>query len=74
MKTSKGKAPGKPKKTAEAGKAAISKKVTAIKSGPSEEEIRDKAKEIYQQRIESGEPGNELNDWLKAEELLKGSK
>jgi hypothetical protein len=74
MKTSKGKAPSKPKKTSETSKAVINKKVAATKSGPSEEEIREKAKEIYQQRIDRGENGTELNDWLKAEELLKGSK
>jgi hypothetical protein len=74
MKTSKAKAPGRPKKSSEAGKGVISKKDATIKSGPSEEEIREKAKEIYQQRIDRGENGTELNDWLKAEELLKGSK
>jgi hypothetical protein len=74
MKTSKGKAPGKPKKTSETGKTVIIKKVTASKSGPTEEEIREKAKEIYQQRIVRGENGTAINDWLKAEELLKGSK
>jgi hypothetical protein len=74
MKTSKGKAPGKPKKTSEAGKTVISKKVSISKPEPSEEEVREKAKEIYQQRIERGESGTEINDWLKAEELLKGSK
>jgi hypothetical protein len=74
MKTSKGQAPVKPKKTSGTGKAVISKKVSTSKSGPSEEEVREKAKEIYQQRIERGESGTAINDWLKAEELLKGIK
>jgi len=74
MKTSKTKAISKPKKTSEAGKAVKIKKVTASKSGPSEEEIREKAKEFYHQRIDRGENGNTVDDWLKAEELLKGSK
>jgi hypothetical protein len=74
MKTSKGKAPGRPKKTSEAGKTVIRKKVAVTKSGPGEEEIRQKAKEIYQQRLTRGEHGTALNDWLKAEELLKDSK
>jgi hypothetical protein len=74
MKTSKGLVPSKPKKTSEAGKAVKSKKVPAGKSEPSEEEIREKAKEIYQRRVGLGEHGDEINDWLTAEEQLKGSK
>ena len=74
MKTSKTKAVSKPKKTSEFSKEVKRKKVTTSKSEPSEVEIRDKAKEIYQKRIARGENGNELNDWLKAEELLKWSK
>ena len=40
MKTLKAKVINKPKKTSKAGEAVKSKKVTASKSGPSEEEIR----------------------------------
>lgn len=36
---------------------------------PTEEEIRDRAYEIYLQR--KGEPGNALDDWLQAEADLK---
>jgi hypothetical protein len=72
MKTSNAKAISKPKKTSEAGKAVKSRKVTTSKSGPSEEEIREKAKEIYHLRIERGEDGTTVDDWLKAEELLRG--
>ena len=74
MKTSKAKTTAKPKKTPVTGKAVTEKKVTSIKSGPSEEEIRAKAKEIYHERIARGEHGTPENDWLKAEQLLKGSK
>jgi hypothetical protein len=73
MKNSKVKAISKPKKTSEAGEAVKSKKVTTSKSGPSEKEIREKAKEIYHLRIYRGEHGTALDDWLKAEELLRGS-
>jgi hypothetical protein len=66
--------PTKPKKTTEAGKAVKSRKVTAGKSGPSEEEIRQKAMEIYYERIARGEHGTPESDWLEAEELLMGPK
>jgi hypothetical protein len=69
MKTSKTKAINKPNQTSEAGKEIKSKKVTA---GPSKEEIRLKAKEIYHERIARGEHGTAEDDWLKAEHLLKG--
>jgi hypothetical protein len=74
MKTTKAQATSKPKKTSETGKTGRSKKVTTGKSGPTEEEIREKAKEIYHERIASGEYGTSEDDWLKAEQLLKGSK
>ena len=74
MGTSKAKTISKTKKTAEAGKTVKSKKVTAKKSGPGEEAIREKAKEIYHERIATGEHGTPEGDWLKAERLLKGSK
>jgi hypothetical protein len=74
MKTTKAKAIGKPKKTSETAKPGRSKKVTTKKSGPTEEEIREKAKEIYHERIARREHGTAEDDWLKAEQLLKGSK
>lgn len=73
MKTSKAKAINRPKKTSEVRGALKSKKGTTGKSGPSEEEIRKKAKEIYHERIARGEHGTALDDWLKAEELLRSS-
>jgi len=38
-------------------------------SGPTEDEIRKRAYEIYQER--NGGPGNALEDWLQAEAELK---
>jgi hypothetical protein len=56
-----------------AGKVVKRKKVIAGKPGPREEEIREKAKEIYNDRIARGEHGSAENDWHKAEELLRRS-
>ena len=72
MKTSKAKTIGKLKKTSETGEA-VKSKVTTSKYEPSEEEIRNKAKEIYHKRIAKGEYGTAEGDWLKAEELLRSS-
>jgi DUF2934 family protein len=38
-------------------------------SGPTEDEIRKRAYELYQER--DGGPGNALEDWLQAEAELK---
>jgi hypothetical protein len=73
IKTAKSKATSKPKKTSGAGEAVKSKKVTTSKSTPTEEQIRKKAEEIYHQRIKRGENGTAVDDWKKAEKLLKGS-
>ena len=73
MKTSKGMISSKPKKTSEAGKTVKSKKVTISKSEPGEEEIREKAREIYYERIARGEHGNAESDWNEAKKLLGGS-
>jgi hypothetical protein len=69
----KDKAKSKTGKTTGAGKSVKSKKVTAIKSGPGEEEIRLKAREIYHERIGRGEHGTAEQDWLKAEQFFKRS-
>ena len=74
MKTSKAKTTSKPKQAPVTGKVVKSNKVTVIKSGPGEEEIRAKAKEIYLERIARGEHGTPENDWHKAEQLLKDTK
>jgi hypothetical protein len=74
MKTTKAKTISKTKKTTKAGEAVKKKKVAVIKHIPTDEEIRNKAYEIYHQRIARGEHGNASDDWLKAVELLKNSK
>jgi hypothetical protein len=43
------------------------------KSVLKEEDIREKALEIYNQRIERGEHRNAAEDWLEAEEYLRES-
>ena len=73
MKTSKAKTISKPKKTRKVSKEVKSKKVTTSESVPNEEDIRKKAEEIYHQRIARGEHGTAINDWHKAEELLRGT-
>ena len=74
MKTSKEQVNAKPKKNSAGGKSVKAKKVTSIKSGPSEEEIREKAKEIYHERMARGEYGTAEDDWLQAEEFLRNIK
>jgi len=74
MGTSKTKTVSKTKKTSKPGKTVKSKKVESKKSIPGEEEIREKAKEIYFERISRGEYGTPESDWIKAEQLLKNSK
>jgi len=73
MKTAKAKTTSKPKKASDTGKASKTKKVAPGKYIPSEEEIREKAREIYFERIARGEHGTAEADWREAEELLKGS-
>jgi hypothetical protein len=52
--------------------APTARKSGAAKSSPTHEEIALRAYEIYQER--GGAPGNELEDWTRAErELLKKS-
>jgi hypothetical protein len=73
MKTTKSNAVSKPKRTSDAGKAIKKKKITTGKYVVSEEEIREKAMEIYYERIARGEHGTPEGDWHEAEEILKGS-
>lgn len=72
MKTTKTKTVSKPKKTSAAAKPVKKTKITAGKYVPTENEIREKAKEIYYERISRGEHGTPESDWREAEELLKG--
>jgi intergrase/recombinase len=73
MKTTKVTTVSKTQKTSDAGKTIKKRKVTTGKYVPSEEEIREKAREIYYERISRGEHGTPEGDWREAEELLKGS-
>jgi hypothetical protein len=43
-------------------------------TGPTEDEIRAKAAELYKERITKNIPGTETGDWLTAEKTLKGLK
>jgi hypothetical protein len=74
MGTPKAKAAGKTKKTSDSGNVVRSKITESKKSIPGEEEIREKAKAIYIERIGRGEHGTPESDWLRAEKLLKDSK
>ncbi len=71
MKTSREKGTDKPTKTSSGGKSVKTKKITSIKSEPTEEEIREKAGEIYNERVARGEYGTAEDDWLEAEDFLR---
>jgi hypothetical protein len=74
MKTTKPKAAAaKTKKTTAGPKAPSKKKTAPVKAMPGEDEIREKAREIYFERIARGEHGTPEDDWREAEELLMGS-
>ena len=57
---------GSPKKTGTAASSPTRPTLNQL-----QEEIRAKAHEIYLQRISSGEPGDDLSDWLRAEAEIK---
>jgi hypothetical protein len=73
MKTTKTKPVSKPKKASDEAKTVKKKKIVTAKNIPTEDEIREKAREIYYERIARGEHGTAEADWKEAEELLKGS-
>lgn len=72
MKTTKAKTVNKPKKTTSTPKTTGKEKAAPGKLMPTEDEIREKAREIYYERISRGEHGSPEADWHEAEELLKG--
>ncbi len=72
MKTTKAKSTSTAKKSTATVKTTRTKKSPVTKNEPSEEEIRMKAQELYDQRMHSGEHGTASDDWHKAEKLLKG--
>lgn len=57
---------GSPKKT---GKASSNPTRPSLEQ--LQEEIRVKAHEFYLRRVSSGEPGDDLSDWLRAEAEIK---
>ena len=72
MKTAKTKTVKQPKKTTSAEKASQTRKTSPAKYVPGEDEIREKAREIYYERIARGEHGTSEDDWREAEEILRG--
>jgi hypothetical protein len=50
------------------------KKKTVTKAKISADDIRKRAEEIYRSRMNNGNHGDELSDWLQAEKDLKGVK
>jgi hypothetical protein len=69
---SKVKTTSKTKKAVTDTKTVREKKSKSAASLPGEHDIRIKAQEIYNDRIFRGEHGTAEEDWLKAEQLLKG--
>ncbi len=70
---SKSKSNGNPAKTNVQNEAKRQPNNTSGRQRPTEEQIREKAREIYYQRLHKGEAGNELEDWQKAEKMLSES-
>jgi hypothetical protein len=71
-KTTKSKSANRPARTSVAEKAPVKSRKTELGNyTPSEDEIREKAKEIYHQRLMRGEYGTEVEDWNNAEKLLR---
>jgi len=68
------KTPGKGKKSTTAAVTGKVVKAATLKSAQSEDQIRAKALELYNERVLRGEHGTAESDWLKAEKLLTGKK
>ncbi len=68
QKTAKSKVAARP---AKASNEANTRQVNRGQFVPTEEQIREKAREIYHQRLLRGEYGTAQEDWIKAEKLLK---
>ena len=71
MKTTKAKKTS-PSKTPAKSHRDVRRRMVASKTEPTEDEIRLKAQEIFNQRISSGEYGTAQDDWHKAEKILRG--
>jgi hypothetical protein len=55
-------------------KTSRTRKAPVVKHEPTEEEIRARAREIYNERVGRGEFGSPEDDWFRAVESLKGKK
>jgi hypothetical protein len=64
---------GKTKKNSKVSKPAENKIILENKIIRTHEEIRQKANEVYLQRIERGEYGTAEQDWIDAEKALEES-
>jgi hypothetical protein len=60
----------KSKKNLEVKDPVQNKNIIEINQGTTEEDIREKANEIYLQRVERGEEGTAETDWLEAEKYF----
>ena len=69
--TTKSKVSNKTGKTSGTGNTLKNKTNSTSGSKPTEEQIRDKAREIYHERLKRGEYGTAMDDWHQAEKLLK---
>jgi hypothetical protein len=74
MKSTKAKSSRKSMPAYEVGVETAEEKISAGKFYPSEQEIREKALEIYLERISGGLNGNAETDWFEAIEYLKSLK
>jgi hypothetical protein len=70
--TTKSKTISKPGKTTGTGNALKNRTNPTQSSRPTEDQIRDKARELYHERLKRGEYGTAMDDWHQAEKLLKG--
>ena len=69
--TTKSKVINKPGKTSGTDNSLKNKSNPTRSTQPTEEQIREKAKEVYHERLKRGEYGTALDDWHTAEKLLK---
>lgn len=65
------KAKGKEKKTSASSKPVKVKSAKAGTKVPTDDDVRAKAQDIYNERIIRGEHGTAEKDWLEAERLLR---
>jgi len=64
----------KPKKVSSEIKKTTIKREVKKPAGPTEDQIRVKAEELYRERISKNIPGTQEGDWLTAEKILKNQK